>query len=84
MDSISIKVEVLAGSDIPQKVIPEMVKLANKLDIGVEANLNTVTTIAYPGDEAFDLAIAWRRAMRSKNTHAMAFARDGKIFMEQS
>lgn len=81
--NIHIEIVALAGSDIPGDIIPEMVRLANKLDISVEANLNDVKTVAYPDDDPFHLAVAWRRAFKSTNPHPMAFARDGKEVMER-
>lgn len=83
MSDISIKVDSLAGSDIPGDLIPQMVRLANKLEITVEADLNDVLVIAKPGDDPFHLAVAWRRALRSKLPRPMAFARDGKELMER-
>lgn len=79
---ISIKLEVMAGADIPKSVIPQMVALANKIGCGIEASLNEVTTIAYPGDDALDLAVAWRRALRKPGNHKFAFAKEGKQLME--
>ena len=81
--NLHIEVKALAGSDIPRDIIPEMVRLADKLGISVEASLNDVKTIAYPGDDSFHLAVAWRRQLSSKCSHPMAFARDGKRLMEQ-
>lgn len=83
MSDIIIKVEGMAGADIPGSLIPQMVNLANKVGCCVQSKLNDVITIAYPGDDAFDLAVAWKMAISSKHSPAFAFARDGKKLMEQ-
>jgi len=83
MNELTIKVEATAGSDIPGSIIPDMVRLANKLHVTVEASLNDVKVFAYPDDDPFHLAIAWRRAMASKAPYPMAFARNGKELMER-
>lgn len=80
---LTIKVEALCGSDIPGDVIPEMVRLANKLACCTESNLNDVKVIAYPGDDPLHLAVAFRRALVNKPPHGMALARDGQELMER-
>lgn len=82
--TISIKVESLVGDNIPGSVIPDMVRLANKLGIDVEArDLNGVIVIAKPGDDELHLAVAWRRALSSKQANPIAFASDGKALLER-
>lgn len=76
--SVSIKVEVLAGSSITSQSIPEMIALANRVGVPVEASLNGVTTIAHPGDDEIDLALAWEHEIGSKGTVKVAMAWRGR------
>lgn len=49
--SLWITIEVRPGSNIPARVIPEMIALAEKLGCTIQTKCNGVTVIACPGDE---------------------------------
>lgn len=74
--SLYIDVQVYGGSNIPKDVIPEMVALADRLQISVWASLNGVRTLARPGDDAAALAEAWERESdKPESGHRIASVR---------
>ncbi len=72
MSSLKIDIGVYGGANIPDEVIPEMVALAERLQISVWADLNGVRTLAQPGDSSIQLAIQWREASERGGNHAYA------------
>lgn len=51
-----------------------MIKLADRLGIGVHASLNGVKVMAKPGDDPLDLAAAWDYELRTNPRYPIAVA----------
>ena len=69
-----VKAEASAGADIAEVVV-DMVELAARIGTPIECGLNGVTTIAYPGDKAGDLFMAWQAALNSSHQVKIALVR---------
>lgn len=77
MSALYIDVEVHAGSNITESVIPGMVGLANRLLIDVWASLNGVRTLARPGDDPAAIIAAWETESTSTREYRTASASKG-------
>jgi hypothetical protein len=58
MLGFTLKVEMIAGMSI-QDAARDLVAMAKKLDCAVEARFNYVHVVAFPNDDAADLAAAY-------------------------
>jgi hypothetical protein len=72
VSDLHITVEAYAGTDIPERAIPQMVALANRLGVNVHADLNGVTVMAIPFVDPHALAVAWHEELLSKRPIKMA------------
>lgn len=70
MSSLKIDVGVYGGANISDEVIPEMIALADRLQIHVWAELNGVRTLARPGDSSVRLAIKWQESLSTSKKFA--------------
>lgn len=59
MSSIYVNVEACIGASISEKVIPDMVRLAQHLGISVRCNLNGVDVYATRESSIEDLVRGW-------------------------
>lgn len=78
LDTLWIEVDVRPGANIPASAIPDLIELANRLGVTVQAKANGVLVMAGPGDDPIDLAIAWEVELRSKRPHPIAVAWQGR------
>lgn len=72
MSDIHITVEAYGGTNIPERAIPQMVALANRLGVNVHADLNGVTVMAKPYVDPQALAARWHEELLSKRSIKMA------------
>ena len=70
-NDLTIKVGVLGGAHI-ERVCEQMVELANRTGVSVEADLNGVKTVARPGVSASALYLTWSAESDSKHPHKFA------------
>lgn len=66
MSRISVSVECRAGSDIHYAIV-EMIQLADRLGIDVEAKMNSVKVIVHPGDDPQITSWRWDEALKEKS-----------------
>lgn len=81
MDSLSIKVEMFAGSDIENACF-DLVRLSKKLGLCVITTANGVTLMAFPdyyGSSGDRLFASYRRCIKSGTPHAHASSRHAII-----
>ena len=71
MNDLSIKVECLAGADIPS-AIRQMLTLADRLEVTVRCKMNEVEVAARPGILPDDLIRAWRTELESERPYKFA------------
>jgi hypothetical protein len=75
LNLITLKVELLAGSDIRYAVM-QVVQLSERMGVCVEAKFNDVTLLAYPDDNPIGLLKSYYKEVES--THTYKIARDGR------
>ena len=66
MRELWLKVEVMAGTSIDDAA-KEMVALANRLAVSIEADFNGVRVLATPDDDPREVASDWRTAFTRKD-----------------
>ena len=67
-----IEVEASLGDSVEEQIIPEMIALANRMQIAVQCTINDVKTTAYPNDDIARLYRAWKLGMNRPHKLAMA------------
>lgn len=70
-ESLSITAAIKPGSDIT-RACADLVGLANKLGVTVDADFNSVTLLAQPNGDAEILADNWHSEMNSKRQYKIA------------
>jgi len=69
--SITLKVDLLAGTDI-REACCDLCELANRVGCLVEASFNGVKLWAIEGGNPLKLAEAWDKEMKSSKTYKIA------------
>lgn len=62
---LTLEVEGGLGENIPGKIIPDMIRLADRLMINVRAELNGIRVFVRPGDDPLIVAQNWQRSLET-------------------
>lgn len=74
LKTLTLKVALFAGTDI-QDAARDLCELANRVGVLTEADFNSVTLLARPGDDSLKLVEAYHNALKSKYSYKIAQAR---------